>query len=125
MGVMVDPQHKVIRRDADMNWIASSKHKHRELRGLTSAGKKIKRFRTRSQIYSNHGRFKTQSLEKQKHHATQKKTINVLENCCCVIAKVSHFKKLAIFTKFSIFIKKFVYFFWNVKNKSLKNIRLF
>jgi len=38
--ILVDPQHKVIRRDADMNWLATNKHKHRELRGLTSAGKK-------------------------------------------------------------------------------------
>merc|ERR1711994_252032 len=38
--VMVDPMHKVIRRDADMNWIAKPVHKHRELKGLTSAGKK-------------------------------------------------------------------------------------
>jgi len=38
--IMVDPQHKAIRRDGDMNWMCSNKHKHRELRGLTSAGKK-------------------------------------------------------------------------------------
>merc|ERR1712199_92234 len=38
--IMVDPQHKVIRRDADVNWITKPTHKHRELRGLTSAGKK-------------------------------------------------------------------------------------
>merc|ERR1711881_587461 len=38
--VMVDPNLKTIRRDGDLNWIASSKHKHRELRGLTSAAKK-------------------------------------------------------------------------------------
>merc|ERR1711976_1055304 len=38
--IMVDPQHKVIRRDADVNWITQPTHKHRELRGLTSAGKK-------------------------------------------------------------------------------------
>merc|ERR1711981_1515860 len=38
--VMVDPQHKVIRRDADMQWLTKPTHKHRETRGLTSAGKK-------------------------------------------------------------------------------------
>merc|ERR1711963_1091998 len=38
--IMVDPQHKTIRRDGDLNWLATNKHKHRELRGLTSAGKK-------------------------------------------------------------------------------------
>merc|ERR1712088_909748 len=38
--ILVDPQHKTIRRDGDLNWMASNKHKHRELRGLTSVGKK-------------------------------------------------------------------------------------
>merc|ERR1712088_37957 len=38
--IMVDPQHKTVRRDGDLNWLATNKHKHRELRGLTSAGKK-------------------------------------------------------------------------------------
>merc|ERR1712134_21033 len=38
--IMLDREHKVVRRDPDMQWIVSPKHKHRELRGLTSAGKK-------------------------------------------------------------------------------------
>ncbi|KAF2349113.1 Ribosomal protein L15e [Trinorchestia longiramus] len=38
--IMVDRAHKAIRRDPKINWIVSSKHNHRELRGLTSAGKK-------------------------------------------------------------------------------------
>merc|ERR1711931_503045 len=38
--VMVDPMHKVIQRDPDMQWITKPVHKHRELKGLTSAGKK-------------------------------------------------------------------------------------
>lgn len=38
--VLVDPNHKAVRRDARINWIASPKHKHRENRGLTAAGKK-------------------------------------------------------------------------------------
>eukprot|EP01084_Bolivina_argentea_P263690 446401_1 len=38
--VLVDPSHKAIRRDARINWIVSPVHKHRELRGLTAAGKK-------------------------------------------------------------------------------------
>ena len=37
---MVDPQHKVIRRDARINWLCKAVHKHRELRGLTAAGRK-------------------------------------------------------------------------------------
>ena len=38
--ILVDPSHKAIRRDAKINWIVDPVHKHRELRGLTSAGKK-------------------------------------------------------------------------------------
>ncbi|KAI9137534.1 ribosomal protein L15e [Paraphysoderma sedebokerense] len=38
--ILVDPNHKVIRRDARINWIVKPVHKHRELRGLTAAGKK-------------------------------------------------------------------------------------
>ncbi|CAK9295841.1 unnamed protein product [Gordionus sp. m RMFG-2023] len=38
--ILVDPMHKALRRDPKMSWIAKPVHKHRELRGLTSAGKK-------------------------------------------------------------------------------------
>merc|ERR1712142_514335 len=38
--IMVEPFHKAIRRDPDMQWITKPVMKHRELRGLTSAGKK-------------------------------------------------------------------------------------
>jgi large subunit ribosomal protein L15e len=38
--ILVDPQHKAIRRDARINWICGAVHKHREMRGLTAAGKK-------------------------------------------------------------------------------------
>ena len=34
------PNHKAIRRDPRINWIANPVHKHREARGLTSEGKK-------------------------------------------------------------------------------------
>ncbi|KAG0661895.1 60S ribosomal protein L15 [Rhodotorula mucilaginosa] len=37
--ILVDPQHKAIRRDARINWICNPVHKRRESRGLTSAGK--------------------------------------------------------------------------------------
>lgn len=37
--IMVDPFHKTIRRDPSIQWICRAVHKHRELRGLTSAGK--------------------------------------------------------------------------------------
>ena len=38
--IMVDPQHKAIRRDPQINWICSAKHGHREQRGLTASGRK-------------------------------------------------------------------------------------
>lgn len=40
--IMVDPMHKVIRNDPRINWICNPQHKHRELRGLTSAGRKAR-----------------------------------------------------------------------------------
>jgi len=38
--ICVDPFHKAVRRDAKVNWICRPQHKHREMRGLTSAGRK-------------------------------------------------------------------------------------
>merc|ERR1719217_130128 len=38
--IMVDPFHKAIRDDARINWICRNTMKHRELRGLTAAGRK-------------------------------------------------------------------------------------
>jgi len=38
--ILVDPAHKTIRNDPRISWIAKSVHKHRELRGLTSAGRR-------------------------------------------------------------------------------------
>jgi len=38
--IMIDIQHKAIRNDARINWIVAPVMKHRELRGLTAAGKK-------------------------------------------------------------------------------------
>jgi large subunit ribosomal protein L15e len=40
--IMVDPMHKAIRDDARINWICNPAHKHRELRGMTSAGRKAR-----------------------------------------------------------------------------------
>eukprot|EP00997_Jenningsia_sp_PLL12_P007165 NODE_3778_length_732_cov_160.945827_g3181_i0.p1 GENE.NODE_3778_length_732_cov_160.945827_g3181_i0~~NODE_3778_length_732_cov_160.945827_g3181_i0.p1 ORF type:complete len:214 (-),score=34.40 NODE_3778_length_732_cov_160.945827_g3181_i0:89-649(-) len=45
--IMVDPMHKAIRRDPRINWIVKSVHKHREMRGLTSAGKKHRGLRAK------------------------------------------------------------------------------
>ena len=38
--ILVDTAHKAIRRDPRINWICENVHKHRELRGLTAAGRK-------------------------------------------------------------------------------------
>jgi len=38
--ILVDPNHPVIKSDPKINWICSSKHTHRAIRGLTPAGKK-------------------------------------------------------------------------------------
>merc|ERR1712226_1427639 len=38
--IMVDPSHKAIRRDPRINWICDAKQNNRELRGLTTAGKR-------------------------------------------------------------------------------------
>jgi large subunit ribosomal protein L15e len=37
--ILVDPSHMAIRHDPRINWICNAVMKHRELRGLTSAGK--------------------------------------------------------------------------------------
>jgi large subunit ribosomal protein L15e len=38
--ILVDPQHPKIRNDPRIQWICNPVHKHREMRGLTSAGRK-------------------------------------------------------------------------------------
>ena len=37
---MIDPHHKAITRDPKVNWMCRPVMKHRELRGLTAAGKR-------------------------------------------------------------------------------------
>ena len=50
--ILVDPAHTVIRKDPRINWIVNPVHKHRELRGLTSAGKKYRGLRGRGHLYT-------------------------------------------------------------------------
>merc|ERR1712110_189363 len=45
--IMVDPNHAAIRNDARINWICNPVHKHREIRGLTAAGKGYRGLRKR------------------------------------------------------------------------------
>merc|ERR1711957_620047 len=40
--IMVDPMHRCIREDPRVNWICNPVHKHRELRGLTAAGRRAR-----------------------------------------------------------------------------------
>uniref|UniRef100_A0A8C5QMH9 Ribosomal protein L15 n=1 Tax=Leptobrachium leishanense TaxID=445787 RepID=A0A8C5QMH9_9ANUR len=37
--ILIDPFHKAIWRNPNTQWITKAVHKHREMRGLTSAGK--------------------------------------------------------------------------------------
>jgi len=48
--IAVDPMHKVIRRDPKINWIVNAVHKHREQRGLTSAGRKHRGLRHKGHL---------------------------------------------------------------------------
>jgi len=43
--IMVDPHHPSIEADKGINWITQKQHRKRALRGLTSAGKKIRGLR--------------------------------------------------------------------------------
>mmetsp|Transcript_27664 Transcript_27664/g.36747 ORF Transcript_27664/g.36747 Transcript_27664/m.36747 type:complete len:206 (-) Transcript_27664:453-1070(-) len=43
--ILVDPSHQKIRNDSRINWICNPVHKHRECRGLTSAGRKSRGLR--------------------------------------------------------------------------------
>ena len=45
--ICVDPDHNAIKRDPRINWIVSEKHNRRELRGLTSSGKKYRGLRVK------------------------------------------------------------------------------
>ena len=45
--ILIDVQHTVIRNDPKINWIVNPTHKHRECRGLTSAGRKYRGLRKR------------------------------------------------------------------------------
>merc|ERR1712046_409526 len=45
--IMIDPFHKVIRDDPRINWICKNTMKHRELRGLTAAGRRARGLRAK------------------------------------------------------------------------------
>lgn len=49
--ILVDAAHNAIRNDPRINWICNPVHKHRELRGLTSAGKKYRGLRGKGHLH--------------------------------------------------------------------------
>ncbi|URE40432.1 Plant organelle RNA recognition domain [Musa troglodytarum] len=49
--ILIDPAHSAIRNDPRINWICKGVHKHRELRGLTSAGKKYRGLRGKGHLH--------------------------------------------------------------------------
>jgi large subunit ribosomal protein L15e len=51
--ILVDPSHNAIRNDAQINWICNPVHKHREMRGLTSAGRKSRGLRKKGHRANN------------------------------------------------------------------------
>ncbi|CAM9624555.1 unnamed protein product [Chrysoparadoxa australica] len=51
--ICVDPQHTAIRNDAKINWICNPVMKHRECRGLTSAGRASRGLRKRGHRANN------------------------------------------------------------------------
>merc|ERR1712181_142731 len=46
--IMIDPSHKAVRRDPRINWICAPTHKHRELRGVTTAGRANRGLRSKA-----------------------------------------------------------------------------
>ena len=48
--ILVDPNHNAIRNDARINWLCRPVHKHREMRGLTSAGKSGRGLRVKGHL---------------------------------------------------------------------------
>uniref|UniRef100_A0A7S1UIX1 Ribosomal protein L15 n=1 Tax=Phaeomonas parva TaxID=124430 RepID=A0A7S1UIX1_9STRA len=51
--IMVDPSHNAIRNDPRINWIVAPTMKHRENRGLTSAGRKARGMRQKGHKANN------------------------------------------------------------------------
>jgi large subunit ribosomal protein L15e len=51
--ILVDPNHVAIRNDPRINWIVNPVHKHRERRGLTSAGRKHRGLRVKGHRANN------------------------------------------------------------------------
>jgi large subunit ribosomal protein L15e len=50
--IVVDPSHETIRNDPRINWLCKAKHKHRELRGKTSSGRRHRGLRAKGHAAS-------------------------------------------------------------------------
>ena len=61
--ILVDPSHKTVRNDPSINYICKSRMKHREARGLTSAGRKSRGI-GKGHGYVNGGSQKAQWLRR-------------------------------------------------------------
>jgi large subunit ribosomal protein L15e len=48
--ILVDPMHSTIRNDPHINWIVGATHKHREMRGLTSSGRRHRGLRKKGHL---------------------------------------------------------------------------
>jgi len=71
--ILVDPFHNAIRNDPRINWICNPVHKHREIRGLTSAGKKSRGLRVKGNKAKNlrpsrRGNWKLRNTKKMRRY---------------------------------------------------------
>jgi len=73
--ILVDPNHPAIKSDPELSWVASSKHKGRPFRGLTSAGKKMRGLRKSRGLKGTHKqKWKKKQKEreqKRRHEASR------------------------------------------------------
>lgn len=85
--ILVDPQHKAIRRDPKINWIVKPVHKHRESRGLTATGKKSRG------LNKGHRYNKTTAGRRKtwKRHNTQSYWYTSLKNCLTIDSYPTNF----------------------------------
>ncbi|KAA8565328.1 hypothetical protein EYC84_011045 [Monilinia fructicola] len=83
--ILVDPQHKAIRRDPRINWIVNPVHKHRESRGLTATGKKSRGL-GKGHGFNHTHRWPQKDLEEAQHPQFAKIQINVIRGWMRVVA---------------------------------------
>ena len=67
--ICVDPSHKAIRRDPKINWICKPVQKHRDERGLTSAGIKYRGLKKRG-VSDNKNRPSRRANWRRRNHVS-------------------------------------------------------